>query len=80
MLHGLMLVHLDVAPNNILRVEGMWKLADRDSCKRSGALARRHPINRRWVHPDRDEDPVGVRARREFDWYGLEQVLRCLRA
>jgi hypothetical protein len=64
-LHGLMLVHLDVAPNNILRVDATWKLADLDSCQRSGALARRHPINQRWVHPDRREEPVRVRARRE---------------
>jgi hypothetical protein len=78
-LHGLMLVHLDVAPNNILRVDATWKLADLDSCQRSGALARRHPINQRWVHPDRREEPVRVRARREFDWYGLDQILAELR-
>lgn len=31
-LHGIGLIHLDVAPNNILRVDGIWKLADLDSC------------------------------------------------
>jgi len=78
-LHALRYVHLDVAPNNIFRVAGVWKLGDLDSCAKSGALARRHPVNERWLHPDRIENPVEVRARREFDRYGLAEVLTALR-
>ena len=31
-LHAIGLIHCDVAPNNILRVDGIWKLADLDNC------------------------------------------------
>lgn len=31
-LHRLNLVHCDVAPNNVLRVDGIWRLADFDNC------------------------------------------------
>jgi hypothetical protein len=75
-LHDAGIVHLDVTPNNILRVDGRWKLADLDSCTQRGAPAIRHPINDVFLHPDREH---GVPTRDEFDSYGLEQVLTQLR-
>jgi serine/threonine protein kinase len=71
-LHGIGFVHMDVAPNNILRVEGTWKLADLDSCVPRGTPSARGAINQRYLHPDREG---AVPARDEFDDYGLEQVL-----
>jgi hypothetical protein len=50
-LHGAGIVHLDVAPANILRVEGRWKLDDLDSCARRGEPAERQPNNEFYVHP-----------------------------
>lgn len=61
---------------DILGVDGHWKLADLDSCTKRGEPAIRHPIDDRYVHPDREH---GVPARDEFDVYGLEQVLRVAR-
>lgn len=40
LLHSLGHVHCDVAPNNILRVGGVWKLADLDACRRRGRVRR----------------------------------------
>jgi hypothetical protein len=77
-LHGVGLVHLDVAPNNILRVGGVWKLADLDTCAERDSKTLRQPNNQRWVHPDRRHGRP-VPAREEFDLYGLEQVLMTLR-
>jgi serine/threonine protein kinase len=31
-LHALGYIHCDVAPNNVLEVEGVWKLADLGGC------------------------------------------------
>jgi hypothetical protein len=73
-LHGIGLVHLDVAPNNILRVNGAWKLADLDNCVNRGDIARARPKDDRWVHRDRLAEPP-AHARDEFDWYGLKQIL-----
>jgi hypothetical protein len=77
-LHGIGIVHLDVAPNNILRVAGSWKLADLDSCTERGSPAVRQPPDERFVHPDRRDGPA--LARDEFDLYGLEQTLIALRS
>jgi serine/threonine protein kinase len=43
-LHGAGIVHLDVTPNNILRVDGTWKLADLDSCVEPSSPAVRRPL------------------------------------
>jgi hypothetical protein len=74
LLHGLGLVHLDVAPNNVLYVDGMWKLADLDSCLERGAPPLRQPLNEQYVHPDRRHGRP-VPAREEFDYFGLESVV-----
>lgn len=78
-LHTLGFVHCDVAPNNILLVDGTWKLGDLDSCVRLGEPVNRGPMaeRKRYQHPDRRVGPVA--ARQEFDWWGLEQVLAKLR-
>jgi hypothetical protein len=78
-LHRLGYVHLDVAPNNILLVDRVWKLADYDSCVREGEPAGRLPRSKQWLHPDRvpgDSKPPA--ARKEFDLYGLEQVVAAI--
>lgn len=74
-LHGLGVVHCDVAPNNILLVDGMWKLADLDSCVPIGEQVIRGPIveRQRYQHPDRRDGPATARI--DFDEWGLEQVL-----
>jgi len=78
-LHGLGIVHCDVAPNNILLVDGTWKIGDLDSCTRLGEPASRGPMaeRKRYQHPDRRVGPTP--ARDEFDWWGLAQVLAKLR-
>lgn len=78
-LHGLGVVHCDVAPNNILLVDGTWKLGDLDSCVRLGEPVNRGPMaeRKRYQHPDRRDGPTP--ARQEIDWWGLDQVLAKLR-
>ena len=79
LLHRVGYVHCDVAPTNILRVDGVWKLADLDACRRRNEYAEKYPRAERYRHRDRhDGRPVAL-AREEFDWYGLEQVVRELR-
>src|SRR5439155_10805504 len=80
-LHRSGFVHLDVAPHNILRVGGRWKLADLDSCTEIGAVAERHPTDERFLHPDRQARINNVElvpARPEYDLYGLEPTVRLL--
>jgi serine/threonine protein kinase len=77
-LHNVGIVHMDVTPNNILRVGETWKLADLDSCVRRGEPAGRRPLAERYLHPElRGASPP---ARDEFDAHGLEQVLAGLRS
>ena len=78
-LHSLGIAHCDVAPSNILLVDGMWKLGDLDGCVRIGVSVSRGPMaeGKRYQHPDRRAGPSP--ARQEFDWWGLEQVLAKLR-
>jgi hypothetical protein len=75
-LHGLGLVHLDVAPNNVLRVGGVWQLGDFGICQPKGAAVPGHP-KPPYRHPERTEDS---RARFEFDRYGLEKMIERLRS
>ena len=79
LLHSLGHVHCDVAPNNILRVGGVWKLADLDACRRRDEYADRYSRQERYRHPDRHDGQPVPWAREEFDWYGLDQVVRELR-
>jgi serine/threonine protein kinase len=72
-LHDAGLVHCDVVPNNVLRVDGVWKLADLDSCVERGMPAERGPRNKRYLHPDRRGGVVA--ARDDFDVFGLDEIL-----
>jgi hypothetical protein len=76
-LHGVGLIHCDIAPNNVLRVDGQWKLADLDACVRRGEPAVRQHVGQFYVHPDRHSDVPP--ARDEFDHYGLQRILERLR-
>jgi hypothetical protein len=76
-LHAIGVVHLDVAPNNVLRVDGAWKLADLDISAAKGAPVPDRNPPPRYMHPERRE---GVPACEEFDLYGLEQIVSDLRA
>jgi serine/threonine protein kinase len=74
--HAAGLVHCDVAPNNIMRVEGRWKLADFDVCVPSGAPSVGQPRLRTYVSEGRD---VGAPASARFDWDGLRAVVQAVR-
>jgi hypothetical protein len=77
-IHRIGLVHSDVVPNNIFRVDGAWKLGDLNGCVERDSRMTHHPKDERFLHPDRLNRPV--QARDEFDLYGLEQVLVALRS
>jgi hypothetical protein len=79
-LHSLGLVHLDVAPNNILLVSEVWKLADLDCCVPEGEPALCRPKDERWVHPKRLRRKAPPQADKEFDLYGLQAILQELRS
>jgi hypothetical protein len=70
-LHSAGLVHSDVAPNNIVRVAGVWKLADLDNVVREGEPVTGVPQDRCRV----DDVDVGDLARREMDEHGLRAVV-----
>jgi hypothetical protein len=74
--HGAGLVHCDVAPSNIVRVEGRWKLADFDVCVPAGEPTVGQPPLERYRTPGRD---VGAPARPQFDWDGLRAVVAQVR-
>lgn len=78
-LHGLGWIHLDVAPNNVLRVDGVWKLADLDSCARRGAPVTRNPGFFRYVHPRRRAGADVAMAAEDLGRWGLAEILRVLR-
>lgn len=75
-LHALGWIHCDVAPNNVLRVEGRWKLADLDSCTRRGELSTRKPADR-YLHPRRQAGDA--LADGDFDRYGVCVIANELR-
>jgi serine/threonine protein kinase len=77
-LHNIGFIHLDVAPNNIVRVDRIWKLADLGSCTRRGCLALHRPGDGRLVHPDLQDGRTPA-ARDEFDSYALNALLGILR-
>jgi serine/threonine protein kinase len=77
-LHALGWIHLDVAPNNVLRVGGIWKLADLDSCTRRGEPVTRTPGLSAYIHPKRRPNKR-VDAVDEFDHFGLEVMVKALR-
>jgi serine/threonine protein kinase len=74
--HAAGLVHGDVAPNNVVRVAGRWKLADFDVCVPEGAPTVGQPRLGRYVTPGRE---VGQPARCAFDWDGLRALLADVR-
>ena len=74
--HAAGLVHGDVAPNNVVRVAGRWKLADFDVCVPEGQPTVGQPRLRRYVTPGRE---VGQAARCAFDWDGLRALLADVR-
>lgn len=74
-LHGMGVVHLDVQPSNILRVDRVWKLGDLDSCGMQGGPSLRAPFDQKYWHPERGP---GRPTRAEFDLYALDQTLAML--
>ena len=74
-LHGMGVVHLDVQPSNILRVDHVWKLGDLDSCGMQGGPSLRAPFDQKYWHPERG---AGSPTRAEFDLYALDQTLATL--
>ena len=76
-LHALGWIHLDVAPNNVLRVDGIWKLADLDSCTRRGEPVTRTPGLGSYIHPKRRASKR-VAAVEEFDYFGLDVMVKAL--
>jgi hypothetical protein len=74
--HAAGLVHCDVAPNNIVRVRGRWKLADFDVCVPIGAPTVGQPRLGSYRSGDRE---VGAPARTAFDWDGLRAVVAQVR-
>jgi serine/threonine protein kinase len=73
-LHAAGYVHADIAPNNILRVRGTWKLGDLDNCCEVGTPLTRFP-QERYRHP---KAVAGAPADPTFDDFGLEQILKRL--
>lgn len=71
-LHAAGSIHSDVAPNNVVRVGGVWKLADLDSVVKEGEPIIGMPKDPRYRLPAVD---VGDPARREMDEYGLRAIL-----
>jgi serine/threonine protein kinase len=74
-LHELDLVHCDVAPNNVLRVHGTWKLGDLDCCRRRGEPLDRFPPEF-YRHP---KARPGAPADPAHDRYGLDKIVERLR-
>ncbi len=74
-LHGDGLVHSDVAPNNIVRVGGAWKLMDLDHCVEEGGPTT-GMASAPYAMPGTN---VGDPADRAMDTYGLEAVLAEIR-
>jgi serine/threonine protein kinase len=70
--HGHDLVHSDVAPNNIVRVDGAWKLTDFDNCVPRGRATSGQPASARYLAPGRQ---CGDAADPAFDLYGLDAVV-----
>jgi hypothetical protein len=70
-LHSIDLVHCDVAPNNVFRVAGTWKLGDLDGCLWRGDPVHRFPP-RHYRHPNA---VTGAPADPAFDLYGLAHLL-----
>jgi serine/threonine protein kinase len=74
-LHGLGFVHCDVAPNNILEVAGVWKLADLEGCLKKG-----EPVKRHAPYPYASPEAMASEgAVSSMDWYGLQRVAGALR-
>lgn len=77
-LHVTGLVHSDVAPNNVVRVDGVWKLADLDHVVRVG-----EPITGLPREPSPYRLPgadFGQPARSELDEHGLRTLLERIAA
>jgi serine/threonine protein kinase len=75
-LHAAGLVHSDVAPNNIVRVAGVWKLADLDNTVRANEPITGVPAKAYRL----DGCGVGDPANRAMDEHGLRVVLERIAA
>jgi hypothetical protein len=75
-LHRLRYVHSDVAPNNILSINGRWVLADLDHAVRFGAPCTGVP-GERWRDPAMQPGVAGWPA---FDHAGLDRVIDAIPA
>lgn len=72
-LHARGLIHSDVAPNNILQVGAVWKLADFDSCVAIGSEVRGVSTLARYVAPGH---VLGAKAETYFDTFGLDAIVQ----
>lgn len=72
-IHRVGLVHSDVQTSNLLRVAGVWKLADLGGATTVGTAIDWLPVDRRFVLPSIAEDRIAIP---EMDWFGAGQVMR----
>lgn len=72
-LHALDLFHCDVAPNNVCRIRGTWKLGALDSVRARRAPLDRFPLEH-YRHPDARPDAPAASL---CDFCGLERVVAC---
>ena len=70
-------MHSDVAPNNIVRASGVWKLIDLNQVAREGEPVTGLPKAGRYVL---DSVQLGDPARPEMDTHGLSAILAEIRS
>jgi len=71
-LHDLGYVHSDVREDNVLQVDGVWKLSDLGGSVRVGEEVRWFQRDLQYRHPSIEE---GTRAETTFDWYAFSAMV-----